>query len=213
MIDLDVCRQVEYEILGCHFEDLSTKDIAELLVEQLHPWRTSRGVTHNAYIDNVTMLFKRTKDWFDWAAVKVSDGSRKERPRPWPNPPEMDNLDFKGDPVDLRFMAFAEKVNKLILEQKSPVYKDSWRKRGFVGIYHNLGRKWDRIENICEDEKLSGGRELNVELLPTGDESIVETIADLFAYCGKTMAYFEYEPRYREMLNQWMKKHGLEDGS
>jgi len=217
MIDSIMAKRIEYEILGCHLNNLSLNMLREVIgTTDLQGWREQAPDAEGNYQDYIKGLFRRTKDHFDWEAVvqqvineitKLPEVSTPEMP-----PVESPKEEFTGDPLDLRFLAFAKKVNKLILEQKSPVYKDSWRKRGLVGIYHNLCRKWDRIENIFEDEELSGGRELNVELLPTGDESIVETIADLFAYTGKCMTYFEYEPRYRVMLNQWMVRNGLENG-
>lgn len=36
------------------------------------------------------------------------------------------------------------------LEEKGRAYGASWRKRGGVGAFMVLARKWDRIENICQ---------------------------------------------------------------
>lgn len=36
-----------------------------------------------------------------------------------------------------------------VLEEKGRTYGDSWRKRGGVGAFMMLSRKWDRIENIA----------------------------------------------------------------
>lgn len=225
------CNKIELEILGCHLENLTAKQCEDVLDGNLTPkaWRGGKCRTRNGYCDHVRSVFERTKDRFDWEAAvyKVADGGGVRPTKPWPDPPTkkyIDSIreqakfpilqtipeDWSGDPVDLRFLSFALKVNKIIIHDKSPEYKDSWRKRGLVGIYHNLCRKWDRIENVFEDERLSGGRELNVDLLSEGDESIVETVADLFAYTGKCMAYFGYKEEYRPMLRAWEKKHGIE---
>jgi hypothetical protein len=39
-----------------------------------------------------------------------------------------------------------------ILMEKDKSYGSSWRRRGGVGAFMMLARKWDRIENQCKDE-------------------------------------------------------------
>lgn len=39
-----------------------------------------------------------------------------------------------------------------VLEIKGATYGNSWKKRGGVGAFMMLARKWDRIENQCEKE-------------------------------------------------------------
>jgi len=68
-----------------------------------------------------------------------------------------------------------------VLKEKGKSYGNSWRKRGGVGAFMMLARKWDRIEKQCEEkgydifDVLSGaaGRM---------DESFADDIADLRRY-------------------------------
>lgn len=39
-----------------------------------------------------------------------------------------------------------------VLEEKGKFYGDSWKRRGGVGAFMMLARKWDRIENMCRAE-------------------------------------------------------------
>jgi len=50
------------------------------------------------------------------------------------------------EPKDL-FNLVEDDVRELVEAEKS--YGDSWRKRGGVGAFMMLARKWDRIENQC----------------------------------------------------------------
>lgn len=202
MISIEECRNIEYEILGCYLEDLTDEERRKILgVGELRHWRADddRSETNKAYYDYIKAVFDVTKKNFDWAKVgkkvigklevRMSDG-------------------FKNDPLDFRFLRWAKKADKLQL-QKGLIYDKSWRRRGAVGVFHNMARKWDRIENIFKH--FSKGEELDVSRLATGDESIVETVADLHVYTGKLLTYFEANPMYREMLNAWVTKYGLED--
>ena len=38
----------------------------------------------------------------------------------------------------------------LALEKSEKTYGDSWKRRGGVGAFMMLARKWDRLENICK---------------------------------------------------------------
>lgn len=38
-----------------------------------------------------------------------------------------------------------------VLEEKGRAYGSSWRKRGGVGAFMMLARKWDRVETQCEE--------------------------------------------------------------
>jgi len=216
------CRQIEYEILGCLLENLTRNQIDRCIGPRgMVGFRGENNSSDEKYSDAVRTLFNVTKKRFDWSSIKVSDGSRQERPHPWPDPPDeitaqvdpslLTKEEFQGDPLDLQFMKYARKVNTLILEQKSPTYKDSWRKRGLVGIYHNLGRKWDRIENVMEE--YGRGRELDPECITLIGKAFVDALADLFAYSGKTLTYLEYIEMYRGVLKEWEKDNKLEDVS
>ncbi len=62
------------------------------------------------------------------------------------------------------------------LEGRQATYGDSWKRRGGVGAFMMLARKWDRIENMTGDDiKLRKAVETN-----TGD--IIDDIDDLRRY-------------------------------
>ena len=63
-------------------------------------------------------------------------------------------------------------------------YRNSWQRRGDMGVLHNVFRKIDRIENLVEDEIRHGG-----QAVPSS-ESMVETVADLAVYAVKWLDWF-----------------------
>lgn len=206
IVSTEECELIEWEILGCYLKDLSQKQCGVLLGTGAQVWRSDKGNdTVEIYHDHIKALWERTKREFDWSTVG------RPTARPVKNlRPKVPLMDFEGDPLDLQFLKFAKKINKLILEQKSPTYKDSWRKRGLVGIYHNLTRKWDRIENIMENH--SKGKELDPEFAKSGGAvDFIDAVADLFGYCGKTMTYFEHMEMYQLALERWEIDNGLQD--
>lgn len=69
-----------------------------------------------------------------------------------------------------------------MLEKKDEQYGASWAKRGGVGAFMMLARKWDRLENIVENK-------YNWDIFAAiraetgqGDEAILDTIRDLRNY-------------------------------
>lgn len=69
-----------------------------------------------------------------------------------------------------------------VLEAKKGVgYKASWQRRGSKGVFTNIARKFDRIQNIME---------LNLE---DDTENLCTNLADLAVYCIKEIS------RRREM--------------
>jgi len=93
------------------------------------------------------------------------------------NSAELDMLD-----LDSRYYPLfdVERLRSAIVSlhrQKSAGYGSSWKKRGEqLGIVANIDRKVDRIEILN-----SGG-------MP-GDESLLDTVIDLFIYCAKYRTY------------------------
>lgn len=64
-----------------------------------------------------------------------------------------------------------------ILEEKGQTYGDSWKKRGGIGAFMQLARKWDRIENICTS--------MNYDVFAAGRVNmgdILDDIGDLRRY-------------------------------
>lgn len=63
------------------------------------------------------------------------------------------------------------------LKKKGETYGDSWKKRGGVGAFMMLARKWDRIENVTTE----AGYNI-FEACAENDGDIMDDIADLRCY-------------------------------
>lgn len=61
-----------------------------------------------------------------------------------------------------------------VLKEKGKHYGDSWRKRGGVGAFMMLARKWDRIENMA----IAKG----YDVFDAERDGVLEDIADLRRY-------------------------------
>lgn len=103
----------------------------------------------------------------------------------------------------LRELTLAEKLDLLTsdisttLVEKERTYQGSWKKRGGVGAFMMLARKWDRLENICEDYgydvfaalgKIEGVSETN-KILGAADltrDQVVDLIAYLLLVLSET---------------------------
>jgi len=69
-----------------------------------------------------------------------------------------------------------------VLVKKNASYGSSWRKRGGVGAFMMLARKWDRIENICSQHGYDI-LELGIcEVAHETKDGILDDIADLRRY-------------------------------
>lgn len=62
----------------------------------------------------------------------------------------------------------------VILQEKGKHYGDSWRKRGGIGAFMMLARKWDRIENMAKIH--------NYDVFASERDGVLEDIADLRRY-------------------------------
>ena len=80
------------------------------------------------------------------------------------------------EPKDL-FNLVEDDVRELVEAEKS--YGDSWRKRGGVGAFMMLARKWDRIENQCIKEVYDIFDTISKDPTDTG---ILDDIRDLRRY-------------------------------
>ena len=69
----------------------------------------------------------------------------------------------------------------LHLQLKESTYKGSWKKRGGVGAFMMLARKWDRIENMAEDNRYDIFT--TITMSPNGqDGTLLAEIRDLRRY-------------------------------
>ena len=65
------------------------------------------------------------------------------------------------------------------LEEAYHSYGDSWRKRGGIGAYMMLARKWDRLENKVKEHEWDIFEAINED---PRDEGILDDIRDLRRY-------------------------------
>ncbi len=215
MMEAEELYEIELVTFGCclsmlsHDDELSISNILPSQRFDVEVFRRHYGcISDEVYTEACIDLFNNTREKFDWEKL-MSHSTAMSRGGGEGGGSASTTPQFTGDPLDLQFMKFARKMNEIILTQKSPTYKDSWRKRGLVGIYHNLCRKWDRIENIIEGN--DDGRELNPQCIANDGMALVDAIADLFAYCGKTMTYLEYMDIYADAVTDWEEKNGVGD--
>lgn len=83
-------------------------------------------------------------------------------------------------------MAFLTKLPEIaendikVLHEKGAAYGDSWKKRGGIGAFMMLARKWDRIENISRDKFAYDIIRACLEDMST--EGMLEQIGDIRRY-------------------------------
>lgn len=76
------------------------------------------------------------------------------------------------------------------LEEKGKTYGGSWKKRGGIGAFMMLARKWDRIETICKEHNYD-----IFQALSENTGGIADDIEDLRCYLLLTQAHVESEVR------------------
>lgn len=69
-----------------------------------------------------------------------------------------------------------------ILEMKGKSYGSSWRKRGGVGAFMMLARKWDRVENQMEAAGYDIFEPLHKEMVDGTTDGLLDDIRDLRRY-------------------------------
>ena len=77
-------------------------------------------------------------------AYVLEDGDEWNQPRPEVPPRDAAETSY----AELLNTVTANDVHFLTVRRRT--YGDSWKKRGGVGAFMMLARKWDRIENIME---------------------------------------------------------------
>lgn len=99
-----------------------------------------------------------------------------------------EDMDFRRDNVLLVFVfVFMAKIQYA----KEGTYGNSWEKRKEVGVFMNMARKFDRLENMIID-----GKQDEV------GESKVDTVADEGVYSVLWLTYILRESP--EEFKQWM---------
>ena len=86
-------------------------------------------------------------------------------------------------------------IDSLELAEKS--YGDSWKRRGGVGAFMMLARKWDRLENKVEEFNWDVFEAIESDLR---DEGILDDIRDLRRYLLLVEDYMENGDRHRDPI-------------
>lgn len=91
-----------------------------------------------------------------------------------------------------------------VLKQKGLQYGRSWIKRGGVGAFMMLARKWDRIENTCEQlgYDIIAGCEID-------SESLLDDIADLRRYLLLVEAEYLGQKRQTQEITALAEQRGI----
>lgn len=82
------------------------------------------------------------------------------------------------------WMAEVRPVTGKIVEtlyEKEADYRGSWQKRGGIGAFMMLARKWDRLENICGDPNMKPQYDI-LEAMTANVADICDDVDDLIAY-------------------------------
>jgi hypothetical protein len=116
----------------------------------------------------------------------------------------MEGVCMTEDYVHINKLA-CEDVERLIYKGKT--YGDSWRKRGGVGAFMMLARKWDRIENAAQAHDWNIFKAISAG--PNGVDGVIEDIQDLRAYLLLVESYMT-EPKCGEPVPQAVPPHEWE---
>lgn len=79
----------------------------------------------------------------------------------------------------------------MFVSDKDAQYGSSWRKRGGVGAFMVMARKWDRIENACASEK-GDKTEWNIFHCIEDDKRSESIVDDIVDHIGYYMVILEY---------------------
>lgn len=69
-----------------------------------------------------------------------------------------------------------------VLKAKEETYQGSWKKRGGVGAFMMLARKWDRLENMCQAEDWDIFKAIDSGMLSGEDGTALAEVQDLRRY-------------------------------
>lgn len=83
--------------------------------------------------------------------------------------------------IELNEVQYLELTDKAALEKANKDYGDSWRRRGGVGAFMMLARKWDRIETQLKNNPPQWDvlQQLEIDDRPEG---LIDDIRDLRRY-------------------------------
>ena len=84
-----------------------------------------------------------------------------------------------GIDLELKYFNHVSLMDYLTAFFKNKEYGASWKKRGGIGSFMMLARKWDRLEEIVKRKNYDIFESINDS---TSTESIIDTIRDLRVY-------------------------------
>ena len=87
------------------------------------------------------------------------------------------------------------------LEIAEQSYGDSWKRRGGVGAFMMLARKWDRLENKVEEFSWDVFEAIESDLR---DEGILDDIRDLRRYLLLVEDHMENGDRHRDPIPDYI---------
>jgi len=92
------------------------------------------------------------------------------------------NLDFSDLTLQMRKVCRAMESDIETLVDKEGSYGNSWKRRGGVGAFMMLARKWDRIENCLSDRADERYDIFHAMMQDMRDDGILDDIRDLRRY-------------------------------
>lgn len=92
------------------------------------------------------------------------------------------NLDFSDLTLQMRKVCRAMESDIETLVEKEGSYGNSWKRRGGVGAFMMLARKWDRIENCLSDRADERYDIFHAMMQDMRDDGILDDIRDLRRY-------------------------------
>ncbi len=92
------------------------------------------------------------------------------------------NLDFSDLTLQMRKVCRAMESDIETLVDKEGSYGNSWKRRGGVGAFMMLARKWDRIENCLSDRADERYDIVHAMMQDMRDDGILDDIRDLRRY-------------------------------
>ena len=194
--------RVEYEILGVPLSKLSEETLSDLGITHLNTFRRYNVAGIQDYNEKVTRLFKRTRESFDWA--KSADRWVEFLSEKNTSDQEVQTSGYmQALPSDFEQVC---KVATSLMRRKGISYGDSWKKRGQVGVFMNIARKFDRIENILEAS--AKGFDVDPDKIAVSEESLLDTVLDLFVYSGLYMTLLK--EKHPELWEELVKESGSE---
>jgi hypothetical protein len=83
----------------------------------------------------------------------------------------------------LKYLSDVATYDVAVVLEKESTYKGSWKKRGGIGAFMMLARKWDRLENILTESSAPYDVFTAIKRDPTGkDGSVLAEVRDLRQY-------------------------------